>query len=74
MVNEYNQGAITLMVYMKVQPYTKHIAIKYHHLQIFVAKDDVVIEDIDTRQVIAHVFMKTLHPKLSRYLRHNDNS
>ena len=35
MVYEDNQGAIALMVYSKMQPLTKHIAIKHHQFRFF---------------------------------------
>ena len=43
-----------------MQPRTKHIAIKYHHLRIFVANGDVEIKYIDTKKQIVDIFTKPL--------------
>ena len=42
----------------------KHIAINYHHLQIFVVIVDVDIKHVDTKEYIADIFTKSLDYEL----------
>ena len=57
-----------------MQPHTKHIAIKYHHLRSFVANGDVEIKNVDTKEHIKDIFIKLLDPELLGYLRCKLNS
>ena len=45
-----NHGMVAPAVYLQMQPRTKHIAIKYHHIRSFVIKFDVVIKHIVTKE------------------------
>ena len=51
----------------------KHIVIKYHHFQSFVANGDVEIKHVDTKEYIADIFMKPLDSELFGYLRYKLN-
>ena len=44
-----NQGEISLTVSMQIRPRTKHIEIKYHHFQSFIANGDVEIKYVYTK-------------------------
>ena len=68
MVYKDNQGAIALAVSLKILPCMKHIAIKYHHFQSFVAKYDVKINHVDTNELIADIFTEPLDYELLGYL------
>ena len=48
--NGDNQGEVTFTFNPKMRPCTKHIAIKYHHSHNLVAKGDVFIEHIETKE------------------------
>ena len=72
-VHEDNQGSIALTVTPKIRPCTKHIAIKYHHLQSFVANGDVEIEHIDTKEQITAIVMKPLDSELFGYIQYKLN-
>ena len=63
-----NHGAIIIVVSPQMQPHTKHIAIKYHHLRSFVANGDVEIKNVDTKEHITDIFIKLLDPELFGYL------
>ena len=67
-VHEDNQGAIALTFSPQIQPCTKNIVIKYHHLQGVVFNGDVDIQRIDTKEHIADIFMKPLDYELFVYL------
>ena len=49
-VHKDGQGAIALKVSPQIWPHTKHITIKYHQNQSFVANRDVYIQHIDTKE------------------------
>ena len=57
---EDNQGTIALTVASQMQPHTNHIAIKYHHFQIFVDNGVVKIKHMDMREQVEYFFMKPL--------------
>ena len=63
-VYDGNQGSIAISVAPQIQSRTKHIAIKYHHFQSFVANGDAEIQHIDTKKQIAYIFTKPLDPEL----------
>ena len=67
-VHEENQGAIALAVAPQMRPRMKHIVIKYHHLQSFVANGDIGIRHIGTKEHITAIFMKQLDSELFVYL------
>ena len=46
---EYNQEAIELTVSPQIQTCTKHITIKYHHIQIFFVNGDVEIKHVENK-------------------------
>ena len=71
MVYEDNQGAIVLAISPQMQSCKKHIAIKYHHFQSFVANGDVNIKNVDTKEKITDIFMKLLDSELFGYIRYN---
>ena len=50
-----NKGESTLVVNPKVQPRTKHTAIKYNCFRSFAANGDVEIQYIDTKEHIANI-------------------
>ena len=52
----------------KLPPRTKHISIKYHHLQIFLQKKIIRICYIDTRYLTADIFDNPLGEALFIYL------
>ena len=72
-VYKYNKGAITLTVSQKIRHRKKHIMIKYHHFQSFVANGDVEIKHVDTKEQIADIFTKPLDSELFGYLHYNLN-
>ena len=67
-VYENNQGVIALPVYPKIQPRTKHIAIKYHHFRSFFVNGDVEIKHVDTKEQISDILMKSLYYNMFEYL------
>ena len=68
-----NQGAIALAFSLQIRPRTKHINIKYHQYQSFVANGNVKTKHIDTKEKIADIFTKPLDFELFRYLCYNLN-
>ena len=68
-----NQGEIAISVALQIKNYTKHISIKYHCFRSFFSHVDIYINDVDTKEHIADIFMKSLDPKLLVYLRYNLN-
>ena len=51
----------------------KHINIKYHQFQSFVANGDVEIQHIDIKEQIADIFRKPQDSELFGYLRYKLN-
>ena len=51
-----------------MKPCMKHIAIKYHWLQIFVVNGDIEIKHVDTEEQIVDIFTKPLYSDLFGYL------
>ena len=51
----------------------KHISIKYHHFQVFVANGHVKIKHFDTKEQIADIFTKPLDSELFGYLLYKIN-
>ena len=66
-----NKGAIALVVSLQMRPRMKHIAIKYHHSQSFVANGGVKIMHFKNKEQIADIFTKPLDSKLFGYLHYN---
>ena len=65
---KYNQIFIDVAESKKFSSRTKHIAIKYHHLQIFVQKKIIRICYIDTQEQTTENFTKPLDKSLFIYL------
>ena len=59
-VYEDNRGALELAREPKFRPRTKHIATKYHHFRNAVAKGQIRIFPIDTKDQQADIFTKPL--------------
>ena len=59
-VYEDNRGALELAKEPKFRPRTKHIATKYHHFRNAVAKGQIKILPIDTKNQQADIFTKPL--------------
>ena len=59
-VHEDNRGALELAREPKFRPRTKHIATKYHHFRNAVAKGQIRIMPIDTKNQQADIFTKPL--------------
>ena len=59
-VHKDNQGKIALAFAPQMWPRTKNITIKYHHLQIFVVKCDIVTNHINMKEQATDIFMKPL--------------
>ena len=57
----------------KMKPRTKHITIKYHNFQSFIANGDVKIKHFDTKEQIADFFTEPLYSELFEYLRYKLN-
>ena len=72
-VYKNNQGAIALMVSLQMLPCTKHITIKYHHFQSFVANGDKK-KHVDTKEQIVDIFTQPLDYELFRNIRYKLNS
>ena len=56
-IHEDSQGAIALTVAPQMWPRTKHITIKYHHIQSFVANGDIEIKHVDTKEQITDILL-----------------
>ena len=54
-VYEDNQGAIEITVFLQIRPRTKHITIKDHPFQSFVANGDVEIKHVDAKEQIVDI-------------------
>ncbi len=68
-VFEDNKGFVELANAPKMQPCTKHNALKYHHFHSHVASCDVKIKWIDTKSQLADIFTKPLPEPLFTSLR-----
>ena len=66
---EDNSGAIELAKAPKLRPRTKHINIKYHHFREHVARGEICIEKIDTKDQLADLGTKPLARKPFEKLR-----
>ena len=55
-----NQICVSVAESNKLSPRTKHIAIKYHHFQIFIKNIFIHICYIDTQEQTAEIFIKSL--------------
>ena len=73
-VHEYIQVEIALVVTPQIQLRTKHITIKYNHLQSFVAEFDVLIKQIDAKEHITDIFTNNLDSELFGYPCYKINS
>ena len=72
-VNKDNEGEIALAASLQMRSHTKHITIKYNHVQSIVANVNVDIKYVDTKEQIADIFMKALDSELIIYLRYKIN-
>jgi hypothetical protein len=69
-VFEDNSGALSLATSPKINPRTKHIAVKYHHFRESVGEDKgVSIVKIDTKEQKADIFTKGLPRETHEYIR-----
>ena len=69
-VFEDNNGCLALATSPKINPRTKHIAVKYHHFRGSVGKGTgVSIEKIETDEQLADIFTKGLVQVKFEYLR-----
>ena len=68
-VFEDNAGALELANNPKLHPWTKHIAIPYHHFWYHVNAGTIVIEKVATQENLADSFTKPLPLVTFRYLR-----
>jgi len=68
-VYEDNSGALELTKVPKMRPWTKHIALKYHHFWEHVRDGRVQIHPIATREQITNIFTKALVRDSFIYLR-----
>ena len=59
-VYEDNRGALELAREPKFRPRTKHIATKYHHFRNAVAKGQIKIFSVDTKDQQADILTKLL--------------
>ena len=58
-VYEDNKREITLSVSPQMKPRTKHITIKNHHFQSFIVNGDVDIKNVDNKEQIANIFLRS---------------
>jgi hypothetical protein len=69
-VFEDNNGALSLATSPRINPRTKHIAVKYHHFREHVGEDKgLLIEKIDTAEQKADIFTKGLTKDLQVTIR-----
>ena len=61
------------MVDPQIVPHNKHIAIKYHNFQSFVANSDAETKNIADKEHITDIFTKLLYPWLFGCLRYTIN-
>jgi hypothetical protein len=59
---KHNKGCVELANAPKLRPRTKHIGLKYHHFRSHVARGDIKIQWIDTKNQLADIFTKPLPP------------
>jgi hypothetical protein len=59
-VLEDNKSCVALIKAPKMNPRTRHIAIKYHHFRDHVRQGFIQIQGIDTARQIADIFTKPL--------------
>ena len=64
-----NKSCIAVANSNRFSPRTKHIAIKYHHLRVFVQKKNIQICYIDTREQTEDIFAYPLNEHLLVYPR-----
>jgi hypothetical protein len=67
---EDNRGCVDLANAPKLRPRTKHIGLKYRHFRSHVARGDIKILWIDTKNQLASIFTKPLPTASFEYLRH----
>ena len=69
---EDNQSCITMATSQKFSPWTKHIALKYHHFRSFVDGDNpkIWINYIHTESQQANILTKPVKPDLFPKLRY----
>ena len=63
-VFEDNSGALEIASVHKWRPRTKHIATKLHHFRSYVARKEITIHPIDTREQPADILTKPLAVEL----------
>jgi hypothetical protein len=59
-VFEDNKGCVELATAPKMRPFTRHIALKYHHFRSHVENGNISISWIDTKHQLADIFTKPL--------------
>ena len=59
-IHEDNQGCIDLVETPRMQPRTKHIALKYHHFRKHVKDGTISVTYLETTRQIADIFTKAL--------------
>jgi len=69
-VYEDNRGALELSNFLKLWPWTKHIALKYHQFWEQARNGWVCIHAIDIREQLTDIFMKALPCDAFQYLCH----
>ena len=69
-----NQGAIALLVSIKIRPRTKHITIKHNKFWTCVNNGDVEIKHVYTKAQITDIFTKPIDYELFGYLHYKLNS
>ena len=62
---EDNESFITVAKRPNFTPWTKHIAIKYHHFRRFVGDGTIIIKSIDTAEQIADIFTSPWYRRVS---------
>ena len=62
-------GAETLATTPKLNTYTKHICIKYHHFRATVKKKILLIEQVETKEQLAGIFTKATQKETFTHLR-----
>ncbi len=60
---EDNWSYIKVAESPKFTPFTKHIALKYHHFRQFVYEKTIIIKSIDTKEQLADILTKPLNKK-----------
>jgi hypothetical protein len=70
-VFEDNMGALQMAMLPKMRSRTKHINVKYHHFRQYVARGEVTIHYVETKNQRADIFTKPLAE--SDFQRHRES-